>query len=76
MNKLADQCAALDLDTKLLTYPEELGYLMTHSGAEFGPGRSSDLCACSALLAVMHLRSSGHTSSDTGTKEDGLDALS
>ncbi len=25
---------------------------MTHSGAEFGRGRSSDLCACSASLAA------------------------
>ncbi len=61
---------------KLLTYPEELGFLMTLSRAEFGWGRSGDLCACSALLAVMRLCSSEHPSYDGGTKEDGLDAWS
>ena len=56
---------------KLLTYLEELGFLTTHSGAEFGWGRSGDLCACSALLAVTCL-----CSSDGGTKIDGLDVWS
>ncbi len=37
---------------KLLSYPEELGFLTTHSGAEFGRGRSSDLCTLSASLAA------------------------
>ncbi len=34
---------------KLLTYLEELGFLTTHSEAEFGWGRSSDLRAQCAL---------------------------
>ncbi len=46
---------------KLLTYLEELGFLMTHSGAEFGWGIFSDLCACSTPLAAMRLSSSEHT---------------
>ncbi len=45
---LADQGAALGHGTKLLTYPKELGFLTTHSGAEFGRGRSSNLCMRSA----------------------------
>ena len=50
---------------KLLTYLEELGFLTTHSGAEFGWGRSSYLCVCSTLLAVTHL------SLDENTRLDG-----
>ncbi len=52
VSRLADRGAALGHGTKLLTYPEELGFLMTHSGAEFRRGRSSDLCAHSALVAA------------------------
>ncbi len=37
---------------KLLTYLEELGFLTTHSEAELGRGRSSDLRARSVLLAA------------------------
>ncbi len=37
---------------KLLTYPEELGFLTNHSEAEFVRGRSSDLRARSVLLAA------------------------
>ncbi len=40
---------------KLLTYPEELGFLTTHSGAEFGRGRSSDLCARSVVVSCKRL---------------------
>ena len=40
---------------KLLTYPEELGFLTTHSGAEFGWGRSSDLRVRSVVLAANAL---------------------
>ncbi len=61
---------------KLLIYPEGLGFLTTRSGAEFGWGRSGDLCMRCALLAVMHLCSSEHTSSDGDTKEDGPDTWS
>ncbi len=75
-SRLADRVAALGHGTKLLTYPEELGFLTTHSGAEFGWGRSSDLCACNALLAVIRLHSSEHSRSDSGAKEDGPDAWS
>ncbi len=40
---------------KLLTYPEELGFLTTHSEAEFGRGRSSDLCARSVVASCKDL---------------------
>ncbi len=40
---------------KLLTYPEELGFLTTHSRAEFGRGRSSDLCMCSVVPSCKRL---------------------
>ena len=61
---------------KLLTYLEELCFLTTYYGAEFGWGRSGDLCAYSAPLAVMCLSSSEHTCSDDDMKEDGPDAWS
>ena len=73
---LSDPGTALGLGTILLTYLEELGFLTTRSRAEFGWGRSSDLCTCSALLTDMHLCSSEHTSSVGGTKEDGLETWS
>ncbi len=76
VSRLADRGAALGHGTKLLTYSEELGFLTTHSGAEFRWGRSSDLCTCSALLAVTYLRSSKHPSYDGGMKEDGPDTWS
>ncbi len=40
---------------KLLTYPEELGSLTTHSEAEFGWGRSSDLRARSVVPSCKRL---------------------
>ncbi len=70
VSRLADQGVALGFGVKQLTYLEELGFLRTHSGAESGWGRSCDLCACSAPLAVTRLRSSKHTSSNGGMKED------
>ncbi len=48
VSRLADQDTGLGLGMKLLTYPEELGFLTTRSGAEFRRGRSGDLCTCSA----------------------------
>ncbi len=68
---------ALGLSAKLLTHLEELGFLTTHSGALWSSdGGDPVICVCSALLAVTCLRSSKHTSSDGGTKEDGPDAWS
>ncbi len=52
VTRLADRGAALG---KLLTYPEELGFLTTHFGAEFGRGRSSDLCVCSVVTSCKRL---------------------
>ena len=76
VNTLADRGATLGLGMKLLVNLEELGFLMSHSGAEFGLGRSSDLCACSTSLTVTCLGSSEHTSSDGGMKKDGPDVWS
>ena len=76
VSRLANRGAALGHGAKLLTYPEELGFLMTHSGAEFGQGRSSYICTCSALLAVACLSLSKHSRLDGGTKEDGPDVWS
>ena len=76
MSRLADRGVALGFGVKLLTYLEELGFLTTHFGAEYIWGISSDLCMCSAPLAVTRLSASGHTSSDGGMKEYGPDAWS
>ncbi len=50
VSRLADRGTALGFGLKLLIYLEEVGFLMTHSGAEFRGGRSSDLRAGSNLL--------------------------
>ncbi len=76
VSKLADRGTDLGFGVKLLTYLKELGFLTTHSGAEFGWGRSGDLCACSTPLTVTRLSSSEHTSFDGGMKEDGPDTWS
>ena len=67
VNGLADRGAVLGHSVKLLTYPEKLGFLTTHSGADFGWGRSGDLCTCS----VTRLRLYEHSKLDGATKEDG-----
>ncbi len=50
VNRLGDRGTALGFGVKLLTNLEELGSITTHSGAEFGWGRTSDLRVCSNLL--------------------------